>query len=267
MIETARPEEDAGMYAEERRIKILELLAAEKKVIVHRLVRLLKVTGATIRADLRVLESAGALTRTHGGAMLVSKTGFELDMQEREVKHLAEKQQIARAALACIEDGDTIVLDAGTTTMELARLLHQKRRLTVVTNDILIALALEKTDSLEVVLLGGVIRKGFHCTLSIGMNKPVTELTVDKAFLGANSFSLLKGATTPDIQQAEAKKAIIAMSSKVFLLCDSAKLGKVSFAQFARPTDIQTLITDQLDQSDCRKHEKRGIEVIIAGKK
>ena len=252
------------MYAEERRMKILEVLAADKKVTVHRLTRLLNVTGATIRADLRTLEKAGTLTRTHGGAILTTKTGFEMDMEQREVKHLELKQSIARSALACIEDGDTIVLDTGTTTMELARLLHQRHQLTVVTNDIQIARALEQAESVVTILLGGVIRKGFHCTTNIRVNNPITELAADKAFMGANSFSLLKGATTPDLQQAEAKRDMIGMSAKIFLLCDSSKLGKVSFAQFARPGHIQTLITDRMDPADCRKYEKRGIEVIRA---
>jgi len=256
-----KPDEEAGMYAEERRMKILELLTADKKVTVQTLTRILNVTGATIRADLRNLEKAGSLTRTHGGALLATKTGFELDMQHRDVKFLPQKQQIAQAALACIEDGDTIVLDTGTTAMELALLLHQRHRLTVVTNDILIARVLENAESVVTVLLGGIVRKGFSCTINI---KPFTELTADKAFMGANSFSILKGATTPDLQQAEAKKSMIAMSSKVFLLCDSSKLGHVSFAQFARPTEIQTLITDKMDEPDRRKYEKRGIEVIVA---
>jgi len=267
MTETTNPDESMGMYAEERRIKILELLTADKKVTVRKLTRLLDVTGATIRADLRTLEKANALTRTHGGAILATKTRFELDMQQREVKCLLEKQKIAQAAMAFIEDGDTLVLDTGTTTMELARLLNQRHRLTVATNDILIARALEKADSVEIILLGGIVRKGFHCTTNINFNHAVSELAVDKAFMATNSFSLLKGATTPDIQQADTKKDMIAMSSKVFLLCDSSKLGRVSFAQFAQPTDIQTLITDRMDPVERRKYEKRGIEVVTAGQK
>jgi DeoR family fructose operon transcriptional repressor len=267
MTEIAKPDDRDGMYAEERRIKILELLAEDKKVTVHKLAHLLNVTGATIRSDLRTLEKASALTRTHGGAILATKTRFELDMQQRKVKFLLEKQKIAQAALACIEDGDTLVLDTGTTTMELARLLNQRHRLTVATNDILIARVLEKAGSVEIVLLGGIVRKGFHCTTNFSINHNVPALTVDKAFMGTNSYSLLHGATTPDIQQAEAKKDMMTMCSKIFLLCDSSKLGKVSFAQFAGPADIQTLITDRIDQADCRKLQKSGVEVIIAGQK
>ena len=157
-----KPAEAIEMYAEERKIKILELLSADKKVTVDQLTQLLNVTGATIRADLRSLEKANALTRTHGGAILAVKTRYEMDMQQREVKSLEEKQKIALAALAYIEDGDTLVLDTGTTTMELARLLNQRKRLTVATNDILIALALEKAETVETILLGGIVRRGFH---------------------------------------------------------------------------------------------------------
>lgn len=260
-----KPAEAIEMYAEERKIKILELLSADKKVTVDQLTQLLNVTGATIRADLRSLEKANALTRTHGGAILAVKTRYEMDMQQREVKSLEEKQKIALAALAYIEDGDTLVLDTGTTTMELARLLNQRKRLTVATNDILIALALEKAETVETILLGGIVRRGFHCTTNIKSNQTVSELTVDKAFMGTNSYSILKGATTPDIQQAEAKKSMIAMSSKVFLLCDSSKLGRVSFAQFAQPAEIQILITDRMSPTERRNFEKKGIEVVVAG--
>jgi len=99
-----------------------------------------------------------------------------------------------------------------------------------------------------------------------GTTDPATagKLTVDKAFMAANSFSLANGATTPDIQQAEAKKRLMAMSSKIFLLCDKSKFEKVSFVQFARVNDIHVLITDLMSGSDRRSYEKRGLQVIAA---
>ncbi len=189
------------MYAEERRIKIIDILSTDKTVDVNKLARIFGVTGATIRSDLRSLELTGLLTRTHGGAIEATKTGFESDMGRRAVEHLAAKQEIARAALAQIEEGDTIALDTGTSTLELPRCLFQRRRLTVVTNDILIARVLQTTTGVQTILLGGLIRKGFHCTVGPGTSDPAAagKLTVDKAFMAANNFSLANGATTPDI--------------------------------------------------------------------
>jgi len=254
------------MYAEERRIKIIAVLSKDKTVDVNKLAHTFGVSGATIRSDLHNLERTGILTRTHGGAIEATKTGFESDMGNRAAEHLAAKQKIARSALAQIEEGATIALDTGTTTLELARCLFQRRRLTVVTNDILIARVLETATGVQTILLGGVIRKGFHCTVGPGTTDPAAaaKLTVDKAFMAANSFALANGATTPDIQQAEAKKRLMAMSSKIFLLCDKSKFGKVSFAQFARVNDIHVLITDFMSGADCRSCKKRGLQVIVA---
>jgi len=254
------------MFAEERRIKIVDLINERRKVTVDELCGVFNVSSATIRADLRELQRAGALTRTHGGAIQKVRTGFELNSQQRVIQHLAEKQRIARAALAMIDDGDRMVLDTGTTTLELAKLLHERSDLTVITNDIEIASTLEEVESIEVIVMGGVLRKRFHCTLSLQGTQMYSGLTVDKAFLGVNSLSLNKGATTPDIGQAETKKALIAMSNRVILLCDGSKIDRVSFVQFATIDQIDTLITDGIDKAMQSAFQDKGVEVVVAGR-
>lgn len=257
---------DEIMFAEERKIKILELIEEHKKATVAQLCEHFGVSSATIRNDLRNLESAKLLIRTHGGAMIKSKTGFELDSNQKQVQNLDKKQKIAEVAVELIEDGDTIILDTGTTTLELARRLHSKGEITVVTNDLGITLLLEEVDSVNIVFMGGIVRKHFHCTITYGTagKENLSGLTVDKAFMGVNSFCLKKGATTPDISQAETKKQMISIATNVILLCDSTKFGKTSFAQFATIDQIDTIVTDHMDHKDQKKLEEFGIDVIQA---
>ena len=250
------------MFTEERQLKIHALVRRHKKVAVDRLAKKFGVSTATIRTDLRDLERAGHILRTHGGALEKTKTGFELDSTQKQVRQLSEKQRIARAALTMIEDGDTILLDTGTTTLELAKLLRQRKNLTVVTNDLDVARLLEGCESAHVLLMGGIVRRGFHCTVGVQGRALIGGLTVDKAFMAANGFSVTGGATTPDLQHAETKKWMLSIANKVILLCDSSKLGRVAFARFATPDQIDILVTNAIGETERRKLGKFGVEVM-----
>jgi DeoR family fructose operon transcriptional repressor len=262
----AQAQAGPGLFVEERQAKILEYIEEHRKATVAQLCQHFGVSSATIRNDLRDLEASRLILRTHGGAMVKTKTGFELDSSQKQVQNLEAKRRIAQAAVRLIEDGDTVLLDTGTTTLELARLLAGKRNLTVVTNDLEIARLLEEGDSLQVVVMGGILRKGFHCTVSYGTSEKeaLEGLSVDKAFMGVNSFTLKRGASTPDIRHAETKKAMIAIATSVILLCDSSKFGRTSFVQFARAEEVDTIITDGLPEAERRKLEEHGIQVLVA---
>lgn len=254
------------MFVEERKMKILERIETQRKATVSELCDLFNVSSATIRNDLRDLETAGLLIRTHGGAMVKSKTGMEQDMTQRGVQHLAEKRRIAEAAVRLVEDGDTLILDTGTTTFELARLLGQKQDITVVTNDLTIALALEDSPSARVLFMGGIVRRKYHCTVLYGPagRDILAGLSVDKAFMALNSFSLDKGASTPDINHAQTKKLMMSIAAKVILLFDSSKMGRSSFALFAPLESIDTIVTDSLSALERTRLEEIGIDVVIA---
>jgi DeoR family fructose operon transcriptional repressor len=254
------------MFVEERKIKILEYIEEHRKATVAELCDTFRVSSATIRNDLRDLEGATLLIRTHGGAMVKTKTGLEQDMNQRKVQHLSEKKAIAEAALHLMEDGDTIILDTGTTTLEIARLLGHRQDITVVTNDLAIALVLEDIETVKVVLMGGIVRKKFHCTMVGGLSNKDTfaGLTVDKAFMALNSFSVEKGASTPDINHSETKKVMMSIAAKVILVFDSSKMGRNSFALFAPLDRIDAIITGKLRDEDRARLEENGIEVILA---
>jgi len=253
------------LFAEERKKKILDLLKTNDKVTVADLSKFFSVSSATIRNDLKELKNCNLLTRTHGGAMNKSKTSFENDWKNREVINLQEKKLIANAAKLLIEDGDTIILDTGTTTLELAKLLADKRDLNVITNDIEIARCLEEFDNVNIVFMGGIIRKKFHCTIgSIGIDT-ISEFIVDKAFIATNAFSTVKGAATPNINQADTKKSMISIAHKVIILCDSSKIGKSSFVQFADIQDIDIIVTDKNISEEAKQDlESKQVNVIIA---
>jgi len=256
-----------ALFVEERKMKILEFIEENKKATVAQLCDRFKVSSATIRNDLKTLENAKLLIRTHGGAMVNTKTGLELNSHQKQVQNLEAKRRIAERAIDLIEDGDTIILDTGTTTLELARLVEKRKDITVVTNDLVIALLLEESSSANVMFMGGLLRRRFHCTITSGhaWDPVLSGLTVDKAFMGVNSLSIDKGATTPDIHQAETKREMISIAVKVILLCDSSKIERNSFAQFADLERIDTVITEKIRENEKKKFEDRGIEIIVAG--
>ena len=253
----------AVLFTEERRTAILTMVREHEKATVAELARHFMVSGATIRADLRELEAAHLLVRTHGGAISKMKSRSELGFNQRKSQHQEAKRAIAKEAVKLIEDGDTILLDTGTTTYELAACLAGRSNLTVVTNDLEIARLLEEISTVTLLFIGGLVRRGFHCTRNIRLPVAVGDLTVDKTFLGANGFSLDKGATSPDLIHAEDKRQMIAMARQVILLCDSSKIGKVSFVRFAEPGRINILVTDTIDVDLKNKLEDAGVTVII----
>jgi DeoR family fructose operon transcriptional repressor len=258
---------NGGMFVEERKQRILERIESRRKATVAELCEQFHVSSATIRSDLRDLEAAGMLIRTHGGAMVKTKTGLELDMVQRGTQHLAEKRRIAERALELVEDGDTVILDTGTTTLELARLLGRRRDLTVVTNDLAIALALEPAESVRVLFMGGLVRRNYHCTMVHGSTGRdiLAGLSVDKAFMACNSFSVEKGASTPDIAQAETKKLMMSIAARVIMLFDASKMGRTSFALFAPLETLDTIVTDAIGAEDRARLEENGIDVLVAG--
>jgi DeoR family fructose operon transcriptional repressor len=252
------------LFAEERKLKIVDILHQRKKMTVTELAHLFHVSSATIRSDLRDLNERGQIIRTHGGAIIETGAGFEPDTEQKRDLNLAAKQEIARIAIELIKDGDTVIFDSGTTTLELAKLLGQRRRVTAVTNDFEIARVLEEMNAVSILMLGGEVRKRFHCTVGAAGIHMLAPLSVDKAFMGTNSLSISKGASTPNIQQAETKKAMIVCAKKVILLCSSRKLGKDSFAHFASLDQIDTLVLEYIDEKEKFEFEEKGLEVLTA---
>ena len=200
-----------------------------------------------------------------GGALADNKTGFEPGTVTKHDINRAVKKRLAAAAVNLIEDDDTIILDAGTTTYHLAKLITQ-RTLTVVTNDLEIARILADSQTVTTIMLGGLIRPQVNCTIGSPSLQMLEALSVDRAFMGTNSFSLRKGATTPNLEQAAVKKEMIGCAADTVLLCSQRKMNRTSFAQFASLDEIDTLVIDTITEEQEQKLHEHDIEIIIAAK-
>ncbi len=233
------------MYAEERHYKIIQYLQKQKKASVDELASLFAVTGATIRSDLRVLEKEGYLVRSHGGAIIKNYMNFELISDKRKTIHLEAKNIIGQKAASLVEDRQTIIIDTGSTTLQLARNLKTKKDITVITSDLDIAKSLESHNSAQIIILGGVVKKGYHCVNFLQEADFLKSLKVDYAFMGCNSFSEEEGASVADIHLAKVKKLMVFAAQKTALLCDHSKINTRSMAQFALTSQIDYFITEQ----------------------
>ena len=178
------------MFAEERKEEIMRLLKENKRVSSAELSERFHVSGTTVRTYLMELEKAGRLIRTHGGALLNDDIlNVEESIAARKQKCLREKQKAAAKARSMIKDGDTILLDSGTTMLELAKLLKDAKNLTVVTNDLPSAMELQKMEGVYLILIGGHVRTAFESTVgSMGM-KFLENISVEKAFMSSDGVS------------------------------------------------------------------------------
>jgi len=253
------------MLPNQRREKILELIREDGHAKVLDLSRIFKVTEVTIRQDLEKLEIEGSITREHGGAYLknmdLNVRNFSLQNQD----NLAEKRMIAHKALEFIEDGDTIILDSGSTTTELAKIITGFRNLTVITNALNIGLILGAEPGINVILTGGEFKAP---TLSLTGQKAADffqNLHVDKLFLATAGVSLKSGLTYPGISDICVKRAMIESANVTYLLADSSKIGKNAFASLGALSLINYLITDSgICKEDIEWLKSYEVEFILA---
>jgi DeoR family fructose operon transcriptional repressor len=253
------------MYAEERQQEIVKIARKNSRVDVVALADELNVTVETIRRDLTVLERAGVLRRVHGGAIPVERIGFEPAVAARDAVLTAEKERIAKAALAELPQDGAIILDAGTTTARLAQVLPTDRELTVVVNSPVLATILGPRPNVTVLLLGGRLRGRTLAAVDDWALRPLADLYVDVAFMGTNGCSVERGLTTPDQAEAAVKRAMIAAARRVVVLADHTKVGNDNLARFGSLSDVDVLITDSgLDTELATEIEDAGIRVVRA---
>lgn len=253
------------MYAQERQQDILRRARQAGRVDVVTLAEALDVTTETIRRDLTVLERAGVLRRVHGGAIPVERLGFEPAVAARDLVLTAEKERIAKAALAELPEDGAVIIDAGTTTGRLAEAIPADRELTVVVNSPPLATVLASRPNLTVVMLGGRVRGRTLATVDDAALRPLARLNVDVAFLGSNGVSVERGLTTPDPSEAAVKRAMVAAARRTVLLADHSKVGDVHFAAFATLSEVDVVITDTgLPDRQAAELRAAGPEVIRA---
>ena len=231
------------MFVEERKHRILTALHRTPAVRVSELSRTLRVSTASIRRDLSDLERAGLLKRTHGGAVTRHLAAVEPSLAEKQDQYHREKAAIGALAAGFIEEGDTVLLDAGSTTRHIAHELRHRRGVIVVTNALNIAWELASSD-LEVVLTGGQLRRGILSQVGPLAEHAIASLHVDKLFLAANGVDVQKGVTTPSLIEAQTKRSMLPRATRVILVADHTKFGRVTFSRICGLDQVHDVVTD-----------------------
>ena len=233
------------MIAEERRALLIEKLREDGYVQVTEIADELKISSATIRRDLTQLEEEGYCMRTRGGAVRSSQsTTLELPYELKKQKFVVEKDKIAHEAIDLVENGDTLILDAGSTTYALAQLLSNKQRLTVVTNDLQIAISLASSPNIHLICTGGIARPHVFTLQGTEVVDFIKNLKVDKTFLGADAIHEDGSIGNVNIEEVAIKQAMMQAATTVILLADSSKFAIKGFAKVCDLNDVDVLVTD-----------------------
>lgn len=252
------------MFPEERRSIIIENLNKTGRCRVNDLAQLLNVSEVTVRQDLDLLEKQGLLSRTHGGAILSIKTGFERSFQLEETSFRAEKERIGQAAAELVSDGQTIILDVGTTVTEVARNLMGRKGLTIITNALNIAMLLEDSPEITVMVTGGTLRAKQHSLVNPFAQFILERIQVDLAFIGVSGIEAEHGATNVNVAEAEMKSLFVKAARRRIVLADSGKVGNIALAKVASISEIDLLITDdQADTEELARLTQQGLEVKL----
>ncbi|WP_211231450.1 DeoR/GlpR family DNA-binding transcription regulator [Paenibacillus harenae] len=252
------------LFEEERKRKIVEYIQSHGRALVPELADRFQVSESTVRRDLRELEEAKLLRRTHGGAVLLQQDSAEPSFVEKEDRYRLQKEGVAQKALSFIEEGDTIFLDSGTTTYFMAKHLRNFQKLSVVTNSNMIAQELNQLKDLDLLLTGGTLRYETQAMVGPIADRAIDSIRVDKLFLAINGIDPDGGLTTPNLTEAETKRRMIQSAKQVILVTDHSKFGKVSFAKVAELSDIHhCIVDDELPAQAVRAMEAEGIKVTV----
>ncbi|MBN1565078.1 MAG: DeoR/GlpR transcriptional regulator [Anaerolineae bacterium] len=250
------------MYAHERHKIILELIGEHGAVTVAELCERFDVSDMTIRRDFAVLEGSGLLRRIHGGAVSARGRSYEPPVLARIQEARSAKQAIGRFAATLVREGDSIALDIGTTTLELAHNLLHLRDITILTNSLPVANVLLDQPEIRLMLCGGIVRPGEHSLIGPLAAETLSRFHVDKAFIGIGGVDLEAGLTEYNLEDAEVKRRMIQNAARCILLSDSSKFGLKTFASVAPLAAVHEIVTDDGLADVCRAAlEDQGILV------
>lgn len=252
------------MYAVERRQEIATLVEHEGRSDVAELANRFGVTPETIRRDLTDLEQRRFLRRVHGGAIAISRFRAEPAVSEKAETMAAEKDAIAEAAVAFIPEQGSVLVDAGTSTLALARIFPD-RELTAFTHSVAVALELAARRDVRLYVIGGRVRSRTLANVDDWALRQLTDLRVDVAFVGTNGFSVGRGLSTPDPAEAAVKHAICRSAAQTIVLADHTKLDQEAAVRFAAIDEFDVLVSDRgLGEQSRRALEEADVEVVLA---
>lgn len=255
------------MMVEERRRHILDILDRAKRVTVRELADTFSVSAVTVRSDLEALAQMGALVRSHGGAVKPHSPAPDLPIGLKERLLQSEKALIGRTAASLIQDGETIILDSGTTTAAVARCIASLHlnSLTVITNALNIALELSSLPQVQIIMLGGILRGAALSMVGPHAEQALSNLNADRVFMGVDGIDPEVGLTTPDVLEAQLSALMIKVSREVVVVADSSKFMNRSLSVIARLDAIHKLVTDEGIPAEMQQAlHAAGVKVIIA---
>ena len=249
------------MLNEERRQKIEQFLSRNKRLRVRNLANQIGTSEVTIRKDLEVLERRGVLTRVHGGAIVNHSTVTDIALTEKERIHAKQKQRIAQKAAEMISEGEVIILDSGSTTLQIARQIKFYQNLTIITNAVNIASELAASE-MEIILTGGILREKSFSLVGPIAEESIRNFTADKLFLGVDGIHFEHGLTTPNVLEAKINQLMVKTAAEVILVADSSKFGRRSLGFIADISTLNKVITDkEIHPDDIARLENLGITV------
>ncbi|MFD2742490.1 MULTISPECIES: DeoR/GlpR family DNA-binding transcription regulator [Sphingobacterium] len=251
----------------ERHQHILEQIEGHGKVHVLDLCKLLNVSSVTIRKDLKTLEEKGLLYRTHGGATAINPYTMDRTVFEKEKLFAEEKSLIARTAASMVDENDSIIIASGTTVQAMAREIVPIGALTVVTAALNVSLQLIKHQNVEILQLGGLLRKSSTSVAGLYAESILSDFYCSKLFMGVDGIDVEYGLTTTNAQEAHLNRKMMNVAQKTIVLADSSKFGKRGFGRICPAEEVDVVITDPgIPEKSAMELEKMGIQVIIVGK-
>lgn len=263
-MQPENPGEPMRLMATERRQQIIQMVGEAGFVSVREISNLFQVSEVSARGDLNRLAEQGYLIRRRGGAIANANASLVTAFEQRARLNLEEKRRIGRAAARMVHAGETIIIDAGTTTMEMAKSLEDLAPLTVVTNALNVAIQVGTLPNARVLQVGGALNRDTISVLGPLAGRELDEIIVSKLFLGIHAVSLSAGLTDTSLEVAQIKHAMVRAAKHVVLLADSSKWEKVAFAKIAPLSAVHTIVTDSGLSDEVREAlEALGTELII----
>ncbi len=250
------------MALNRRRIKILDLIREDGHAKVHELSKIFNVTDVTIRQDLEVLEKMGHIQREHGGAFLKDIGTFAKTGQVLNQTHIEKKREIAQKAVTFVNEGDSIILDSGSTTTEMAKLLTSFKTLTVITNALNIGLILGENHGINLIVTGGEFKAPTLSLTGKMAADSLKDIHVNKLFLATAGISPDMHLTYPSLSDLIVKTAMIEAADEVYLVADSSKIGISTFANLGYISLVNTVITDSdISEENLRKMREQNVDI------
>ena len=251
------------MGSDLRRARILAKLNSAGQASISDLAAEFHLSEMTIRRDLEALEFGGHARRVRGGAIAAQSRSYEPPIILRANQEHEAKMRIGRAAAELLADGETAIIDVGTTTLEMARAINTKLVLTIITSSLRIATELTSKPQVRTIVTGGVVRKGELSLIGARAEGSFSDLNCDSVFLGVAGISVTKGLTEYNLEDTRVKQEAIKAASRVIVLADASKIGKIAFASVAALKEVDILVTNAAPSNEEIKKIKRlGIDVI-----